>query len=127
MTRRLNTLRKTLHVLHEDLRLPSRRTPHRVSFRHQTFVKMSSEGRVVAFSPTKILRKIICPHSNDEEVVVEEKKTSKFHVSPCKLEMGVKTLAPRTFDQEISLDTYSDPERQLTLAAARVLRDDQAS
>ena len=41
--------------------------------------------------------------------------------------MGVKTLAPRTFDIEISLDTYSDPERQLTLAAARVLRDDQAS
>ena len=59
--------------------------------------------------------------------MVEEKTTSKFHVSPCKLEMGVKTLAPWTFDQEISLDTYSDPERQLTLAAARVLRDDQAS
>ena len=88
----------------------------------RVFVKMSPEGRVVIFSPESITGLIVCPNSNNVAVTIPEKTPSKFHVlPPCRLEINEQTLVPKTFDKEITIESFPDPTRELSVVAAQVL------
>ena len=93
----------------------------------RVFVKMNNEGRVLVFSPDPIRGEIRCPSSSAVEVSIKGKTASKLHVlPPCELELDGKTFSPNTFSPEVSLDSYPDPQRELTLAAAQVLNGVQS-
>ena len=88
------------------------------------FIKMSDEGRTLVYSSTPVTGEIVCPgpSSGNQVVTIGANKPSKFRVlPPCKLVMGGQTLTPKTFDQEVELESHPDPKRELTLAAAQMI------
>ena len=88
----------------------------------QVFVNMSPEGRVVVYSSESVSGRIICPNSNDVDITIPEKTPSSFHVlPPCQLEVKESRFVPKTFDKEITIESFPDPSRQLNVVTAQIL------
>ena len=88
----------------------------------QVFVNMSPEGRVVVYSSESVSGRIICPNTNDVDITIPEKTPSSFHVlPPCQLEIKDSHFVPKTFDKEITIESFPDPSRQLSVVTAQIL------